>query len=174
MIDGVLEGKSERAFVDVRWCTGAGRVTGVPGRDDDRHPCHPPIAAPAVNNASVYAFLRQLLPYRRHFESWFHADRATRADPEMESTGCWPASLRAGLALMPRSSWKCRAISRYPPGRWPDCPADDVPTQHHCTAPATIGVRLFSSCWHDAIRERWRRSLARCAIFENAIPPLQA
>jgi DNA-binding transcriptional LysR family regulator len=38
---------------------------------------HPPITrASEVNGSNVYAF-RANCSYRRHFESWFHADRAT-------------------------------------------------------------------------------------------------
>ncbi len=67
---------------------------------------HAPIArASEVNRANVYAF-RANCSYRRHFESWFHADRATPGRiHEMESyhgmLACVIAG--AGLALIPRS-----------------------------------------------------------------------
>lgn len=58
-----------------------------------------------MNGANVYAF-RANCSYRRHFESWFHADRATPGRiHEMESyhgmLACVIAG--AGLALIPRS-----------------------------------------------------------------------
>ncbi len=67
---------------------------------------HAPITrASEVNGANVYAF-RANCSYRRHFESWFHADRATPGRiHEMESyhgmLACVIAG--AGLALIPRS-----------------------------------------------------------------------
>ncbi len=67
---------------------------------------HPHIERAAqVNGASIYAF-RANCSYRRHFESWFNADRATPGKiHEMESyhgmLACVIAG--AGLALIPRS-----------------------------------------------------------------------
>jgi DNA-binding transcriptional LysR family regulator len=58
-----------------------------------------------VSGRDIYAF-RANCSYRRHFESWFHADRATVGRiHEMESyhgmLAC--AIAGAGIALMPRS-----------------------------------------------------------------------
>lgn len=70
-----------------------------------------------MNGANVYAF-RANCSYRRHFESWFHADRATPGRiHEMESyhgmLACVIAG--AGTALIPRSMLEvCPAISRFP------------------------------------------------------------
>lgn len=79
---------------------------------------HAPITrASEVNGANVYAF-RANCSYRRHFESWFHADRATPGRiHEMESyhgmLACVIAG--AGTALIPRSMLEvCPAISRFP------------------------------------------------------------
>lgn len=67
---------------------------------------HAPIQrASDVNGCSIYAF-RANCSYRRHFESWFHADRAMPGTiHEMESyhgmLACVIAG--AGIALIPRS-----------------------------------------------------------------------
>ena len=108
MIDGVLAGTLSAAFVD-------GPVThpglnGIPVYQEEMMivgPAgHSPITrASEVNGASIYAF-RANCSYRRHFESWFHADGAMPGKiHEMESyhgmLAC--AIAGAGLALMPRS-----------------------------------------------------------------------
>ena len=108
MTDGVLEGRLSAAFVD-------GPVVhpgldGMPVYPEEMMLVaahgHPPITrASEVNGVSIYAF-RANCSYRRHFESWFHADRAMPGTiHEMESyhgmLACVIAG--AGLALIPRS-----------------------------------------------------------------------
>ena len=110
MIDGVLEGNLSAAFVDGPLVHPG--LEGLPVFPEEMMIVapfgHPPIArASEVNGASVYAF-RANCSYRRHFESWFHADRATPGRiHEMESyhgmLACVIAG--AGLALMPRTSF---------------------------------------------------------------------
>ncbi len=81
---------------------------------------HAPITrASEVNGANVYAF-RANCSYRRHFESWFHADRATPGRiHEMESYHGMLACVIAGAGpgVDPRAAcWRvCPAISRFPP-----------------------------------------------------------
>lgn len=65
----------------------------------------PVIRASQVNGSNIYAF-RANCSYRRHFESWFHADGAAPGTiHEMESyhgmLACVVAG--AGIALIPRS-----------------------------------------------------------------------
>ncbi|MEW5561043.1 LysR substrate-binding domain-containing protein [Enterobacter asburiae] len=108
MIDGVTEGRLSAAFVD-------GPVVhpnleGVPVYQEEMMIVapkgHPQVTrASDVNGTSIYAF-RANCSYRRHFESWFHADRATPGRiHEMESyhgmLACVIAG--AGLAMIPRS-----------------------------------------------------------------------
>jgi len=108
MIDGVTEGRLSAAFVD-------GPVVhpnleGVPVYQEEMMIVapkgHPQVMrASDVNGTSIYAF-RANCSYRRHFESWFHADRATPGRiHEMESyhgmLACVIAG--AGLAMIPRS-----------------------------------------------------------------------
>ncbi|WP_039058350.1 LysR family transcriptional regulator [Enterobacter sp. Bisph1] len=108
MIDGVIEGQLSAAFVD-----GPIMHPGLEGLPVYREEMmivapvsHETISRAAqVNGASIYAF-RANCSYRRHFESWFHADNATPGKiHEMESyhgmLACVIAG--AGLALMPRS-----------------------------------------------------------------------
>lgn len=82
---------------------------------------HPPIQrASDVNGCSIYAF-RANCSYRRHFESWFHADRAMPGTiHEMESyhgmLACVIAG--AGIALIPRSMLESMPDTiRSTPGR---------------------------------------------------------
>jgi DNA-binding transcriptional LysR family regulator len=108
MIDGVLEGNLSAAFVDGPLVHPG--LEGLPKFPEEMMIVapfgHPPITrASEVNGASVYAF-RANCSYRRHFESWFHADRATQdGSMKMESyhgmLACVIAG--AGLALIPRS-----------------------------------------------------------------------
>ncbi len=66
---------------------------------------HAPVTrASQVNGSNIYAF-RANCSYRRHFESWFHADGAARELFTRWSliTGCWPVVAGAGIALIPRS-----------------------------------------------------------------------
>ena len=108
MTDGVLEGTLGAAFID-------GPIIhpdldGMPVYQEEMMLVapqgHPPITrASEVNGVSIYAF-RANCSYRRHFESWFHADKATPGRiHEMESyhgmLACVIAG--AGLALIPRS-----------------------------------------------------------------------
>lgn len=108
MIDGVLEGTLSAAFVD-----GPVLHPSLEGQPVYREEMmlvapvgHKNVArARDINGASIYAF-RANCSYRRHFESWFNADRATPGKiHEMESyhgmLACVIAG--AGLALMPRS-----------------------------------------------------------------------
>ncbi len=95
MIDGVLEGALSAAFVDGPLVHPG--LEGLPVFPEEMMIVapygHAPIArASEVNGANVYAF-RANCSYRRHFESWFHADRATRAGSTRWSLtmGCWPA-----------------------------------------------------------------------------------
>ena len=108
MIDGVLEGALSAAFVDGPLVHPG--LEGLPVFPEEMMIVapygHAPITrASEVNGANVYAF-RANCSYRRHFESWFHADRATPGRiHEMESyhgmLACVIAG--AGLALIPRS-----------------------------------------------------------------------
>ncbi|MGR9069607.1 putrescine utilization regulator PtrR [Klebsiella quasipneumoniae] len=108
MIDGVLEGALSAAFVDGPLVHPG--LEGLPVFPEEMMIVapygHAPIVrASEVNGANVYAF-RANCSYRRHFESWFHADRATPGRiHEMESyhgmLACVIAG--AGLALIPRS-----------------------------------------------------------------------
>jgi DNA-binding transcriptional LysR family regulator len=108
MIDGVLEGTLSAAFVDGPLVHPG--LEGLPVFPEEMMIVapfgHPPITrASEVNGSNVYAF-RANCSYRRHFESWFHADRATPGRiHEMESyhgmLACVIAG--AGLALIPRS-----------------------------------------------------------------------
>ncbi|MET3067897.1 putrescine utilization regulator PtrR [Atlantibacter hermannii] len=108
MIDGVLGGTLSAAFVD-----GPVLQPSLEGQPVYREEMmlvapvgHKNVArARDINGASIYAF-RANCSYRRHFESWFNADRATPGKiHEMESyhgmLACVIAG--AGLALMPRS-----------------------------------------------------------------------
>ena len=108
MTDGGLEGTLSAAFVDGPVMHPG--LDGMPVYPEEMMIVaahgHPPITrASEVNGASIYAF-RANCSYRRHFESWFHADHATPGRiHEMESyhgmLACVIAG--AGLALMPRS-----------------------------------------------------------------------
>ena len=108
MTDGVLEGTLSAAFVDGPVMHPG--LDGMPVYPEEMMIVaahgHPPISrASEVNGASIYAF-RANCSYRRHFESWFHADQATPGRiHEMESyhgmLACVIAG--AGIALMPRS-----------------------------------------------------------------------
>ena len=108
MTDGVLEGTLSAAFVDGPVMHPG--LDGMPVYPEEMMIVaahgHPPISrASEVNGASIYAF-RANCSYRRHFESWFHADQATSGRiHEMESyhgmLACVIAG--AGLALIPRS-----------------------------------------------------------------------
>lgn len=108
MIDGVLEGTLSAAFVDGPVMHPG--LEGIPVYQEEMMIVaangHPEISrASEVNGTSIYAF-RANCSYRRHFESWFQADRATPGKiHEMESyhgmLACVIAG--AGLALMPRS-----------------------------------------------------------------------
>lgn len=107
-IDGVLEGKLSAAFVDGPVLHPA--LEGLAVYEEEMVIVAPADHAPVthaqqVNGASLYAF-RANCSYRRHFESWFHHDRAIPGKiHEMESyhgmLACVVAG--AGLALMPRS-----------------------------------------------------------------------
>ena len=108
MTDGVLEGTLSAAFVDGPVMHPG--LDGMPVYPEEMMIVaahgHPPFSrASEVNGASIYAF-RANCSYRRHFESWFHADQATPGRiHEMESyhgmLACVIAG--AGLALIPRS-----------------------------------------------------------------------
>lgn len=108
MIDGVLEGRLSAAFVDGPIMHPG--LEGIPVYREEMMIVAPVgheviTHAAQVNGASIYAF-RANCSYRRHFESWFHADRATPGKiHEMESyhgmLACVIAG--AGLALMPCS-----------------------------------------------------------------------
>lgn len=108
MIDGVLEGQLSAAFVDGPIMHPG--LEGIPVYREEMMIVAPVgnetiTRASQVNGASIYAF-RANCSYRRHFESWFQADRATPGKiHEMESyhgmLACVIAG--AGLALIPRS-----------------------------------------------------------------------
>ncbi|MFJ3456402.1 LysR family transcriptional regulator [Scandinavium goeteborgense] len=108
MIDGVTEGRLSAAFVDGPVMHP--NLEGVPVYQEEMMIVTPKGHAPVkrasdVNGTSIYAF-RANCSYRRHFESWFHADRATPGRiHEMESyhgmLACVIAG--AGLAMIPRS-----------------------------------------------------------------------
>lgn len=108
MLDGVLEGHLNAAFID-------GPVPhpgleGIPVYKEEMMVVaphgHPPVSrASDVNGSNLFAF-RANCSYRRHFESWFHDDRAMPGTiHEMESyhgmLACVIAG--AGIALIPRS-----------------------------------------------------------------------
>ncbi len=107
-IDGVLEGKLSAAFVDGPVLHPA--LEGLAVYKEEMVIVAPADHAPVthaqqVNGANLYAF-RANCSYRRHFESWFHHDRAIPGKiHEMESyhgmLACVVAG--AGLALMPLS-----------------------------------------------------------------------
>lgn len=108
MIDGVLEGRLSAAFVDGPIMHPG--LEGIPVYREEMMIVAPVgheviTHAAQVNGASIYAF-RANCSYRRHFESWFHADRAMPGTiHEMESyhgmLACVIAG--AGIALIPRS-----------------------------------------------------------------------
>lgn len=108
MIDGVLDGSLSAAFVDGPVMHPG--LEGIPVYQEEMMIVTPRGHAPVlrasdVDQASIYAF-RANCSYRRHFESWFHADRATPGRiHEMESyhgmLACVVAG--AGLAMIPRS-----------------------------------------------------------------------
>ena len=108
MIDGVTEGRLSAAFVDGPVMHPG--LEGVPVYQEEMMIVTPKghsqvTRASDVNGTSIYAF-RANCSYRRHFESWFHADRATPGRiHEMESyhgmLACVIAG--AGLAMIPRS-----------------------------------------------------------------------
>lgn len=94
MIDGILDGTLSAAFVDGPVMHPG--LEGIPVYREEMmivapHGHEPITRAAQVNGSSIYAF-RANCSYRRHFESWFHADQATpvkstRWSPIM---GCWP------------------------------------------------------------------------------------
>ena len=108
MIDGVLEGTLSAAGVDGPVMNPG--LEGIPVYREEMMIVapkgHPPVTRGGdVNGSSIYAF-RANCSYRRHFESWFHADGAAPGRiHEMESyhgmLAC--AIAGAGLAMMPRS-----------------------------------------------------------------------
>lgn len=123
MIDGILDGTLSAAFVD-----GPVMHPGLEGIPVYREEMmivaphgHDPISRAAqVNGSSIYAF-RANCSYRRHFESWFHADQATPGKiHEMESyhgmLACVIAG--AGLALIPRSMLESMP-GHHQVGAWP-------------------------------------------------------
>lgn len=108
MLEGVLEGRLNATFVD-------GPIThpgleGIPVYEEEMmivapHGHEPIHRASEVNGCNIYAF-RANCSYRRHFESWFHADNAMPGTiHEMESyhgmLAC--AIAGAGIALIPRT-----------------------------------------------------------------------
>lgn len=108
MLDGVLEGKLNAAFIDGPLMHPG--LEGMPVYQEEMMIVAPhghPVVSRAneVNGCNIYAF-RANCSYRRHFESWFHADGATPGTiHEMESyhgmLACVIAG--AGIALMPAS-----------------------------------------------------------------------
>ncbi|EDU0567686.1 LysR family transcriptional regulator, partial [Salmonella enterica subsp. salamae] len=108
MLDGVLEGKLNAAFIDGPLMHPG--LDGMPVYQEEMMIVaphgHPVVSrASEVNGCNIYAF-RANCSYRRHFESWFHADGATPGTiHEMESyhgmLACVIAG--AGIALMPAS-----------------------------------------------------------------------
>ncbi|MCP6025378.1 LysR substrate-binding domain-containing protein, partial [Klebsiella pneumoniae] len=78
MLDGVLEGKLNAAFIDGPINHTA--IDGIPVYREELMIVTPQGYAPVtrasqVNGSNIYAF-RANCSYRRHFESWFHADGA--------------------------------------------------------------------------------------------------
>ena len=108
MIEGVLEGTLSAAFVDGP--LSHPELEGMPVYREEMMLVTPAghtevTRATQVSGSDVYAF-RANCSYRRHLESWFHADGATPGRiHEMESyhgmLACVIAG--AGIALMPRS-----------------------------------------------------------------------
>ncbi|EHF8399472.1 TPA: LysR substrate-binding domain-containing protein, partial [Salmonella enterica] len=108
MLDGVLEGKLNAAFIDGPLMHPG--LEGIPAYQEEMmivapHGHSVVSRASEVNGYNIYAF-RANCSYRRHFESWFHADGATPGTiHEMESyhgmLACVIAG--AGIALMPAS-----------------------------------------------------------------------
>lgn len=105
---GSLEGKLNAAFIDGPINHTA--IDGIPVYREELMIVTPQGHAPVtrasqVNGSNIYAF-RANCSYRRHFESWFHADGAAPGTiHEMESyhgmLACVVAG--AGIALIPRS-----------------------------------------------------------------------
>ncbi len=80
MLEGVLEGKLNAAFIDGPINHTA--IDGIPVYREELMIVTPQGHAPVtrasqVNGSNIYAF-RANCSYRRHFESWFHADGAAR------------------------------------------------------------------------------------------------
>ncbi len=108
MIDGLLSGQYNAAFVDGPLCHP--EFDGVPVYDEQlvliASLNHPPVTcAKAISGSTIYAF-RTNCSYRRIFENWFREDNAAPGKIfEMESyhgiVACVTAG--AGLALMPIS-----------------------------------------------------------------------
>lgn len=78
MLEGVLEGKLNAAFIDGPINHTA--IDGIPVYREELMIVTPQGHAPVtrasqVNGSNIYAF-RANCSYRRHFESWFHADGA--------------------------------------------------------------------------------------------------
>ncbi|MXG86560.1 LysR family transcriptional regulator, partial [Escherichia coli] len=88
MLEGVLEGKLNAAFIDGPINHTA--IDGIPVYREELMIVTPQGHAPVirasqVNGSNIYAF-RANCSYRRHFESWFHADGAAPGTiHEMES-----------------------------------------------------------------------------------------
>lgn len=88
MLDGVLEGKLNAAFIDGPLMHPG--LEGIPAYQEEMmivapHGHSVVSRASEVNGYNIYAF-RANCSYRRHFESWFHADGATPGTiHEMES-----------------------------------------------------------------------------------------
>ena len=106
MLEGVLEGKLNAAFID-----GPINHTAIDGIPVYRELMivtpqgHAPVTrASRVNGSNIYAF-RANCSYRRHFESWFRMTVPLRELSMMESyhgmLACVVAG--AGIALIPRS-----------------------------------------------------------------------
>lgn len=123
MLEGVLEGKLNAAFIDGPINHTA--IDGIPVYREELMIVTPQGHAPVtrasqVNGSNIYAF-RANCSYRRHFESWFHADGAA---PELSMrwsliTECWPVwSQEQVLRLFRALCWKvCRGITRLRRGR---------------------------------------------------------
>ncbi len=141
MIDGVLEGTLSAAFVDGP--LSHPELEGMPVYREEMMLVTPAghaevSKATQVSGSEVYAF-RANCSYRRHLESWFHADRVTPGRiHEMESyhgmLACVIAG--AGIALMPRSMLESMP-GHHQVAAWPL--AEKLALAHHLAGVATRG-----------------------------------
>ncbi|ESH28495.1 LysR family transcriptional regulator [Salmonella enterica subsp. enterica serovar Gaminara str. ATCC BAA-711] len=96
MLDGVLEGKLNAAFIDGPLMHPG--LEGIPAYQEEMmivapHGHSVVSRASEVNGYNIYAF-RANCSYRRHFESWFHADGATPGTIHENGVISWNVGVR--------------------------------------------------------------------------------